>query len=328
MPKKKTGARKKAEKQRIRQKEIRLAGEGKSIVDWPCNYIMECEKCKRKQKNRAACYFCANVQKTIVCGHCGKMKCMMKSGDCVVKHPGQYTTGMGMVGAICDFCEAFICHGRKCLSTHACECPLADADCIECERDVWSHGGRLFKCSFCNGFLCEDDQFEHQASCQTLEGESYKCGSCNKLGQFSCLKCKSCYCDDHVRRKGFKYVRGDPLTCPKCSFQLQNTKDLSMSVKKFTYGRQQHDDDDDDDSGGAGGYAAYWENQGAGAGFSGFGMGAAYYNRDDDDDDDDDDSDDDEDDDDDEESDGSEENKEKFSDVFSGLKLNPVYADG
>lgn len=44
------------------------------------------------------------------------------------------------------------------------------------------------------------------------------------------------------------------------------------SVKKFTYGRQQHDDDDDDDdSGGAGGYAAYWENQGAGAGFSGFG---------------------------------------------------------
>ena len=25
-------------------------------------------------------------------------------------------------------------------------------------------GGRVFKCSFCDSFLCEDDQFEHQAS--------------------------------------------------------------------------------------------------------------------------------------------------------------------
>jgi hypothetical protein len=28
------------------------------------------------------------------CAECGKTKCMMKSGDCVVRHPGQYTTGM------------------------------------------------------------------------------------------------------------------------------------------------------------------------------------------------------------------------------------------
>ena len=27
-------------------------------------------------------------------------------------------------------------------------------------------GGRVFKCSFCDNFLCEDDQFEHQASCR------------------------------------------------------------------------------------------------------------------------------------------------------------------
>ena len=27
----------------------------------------------------------------------GKQKCMMKTGDCVIKHPGQYTTGLGMV---------------------------------------------------------------------------------------------------------------------------------------------------------------------------------------------------------------------------------------
>ena len=43
-------------------------------------------------------------------------------------------------GAICDFCEAFICHSKKCLTTHACECALRDGDCIECERGVWDHG--------------------------------------------------------------------------------------------------------------------------------------------------------------------------------------------
>ena len=36
-------------------------------------------------------------------------------------------------------------------------------------------GGRVFKCPFCEEFLCEDDQFEHQASCQTLESETLKC---------------------------------------------------------------------------------------------------------------------------------------------------------
>lgn len=36
-------------------------------------------------------------------------------------------------------------------------------------------GGRIFRCSFCNSFLCEDDQFEHQASCQKLESEDMKC---------------------------------------------------------------------------------------------------------------------------------------------------------
>ena len=43
-------------------------------------------------------------------------------------------------GAICDFCEAWVCHGRKCLSTHACACPLTDAECVDCERGVWDHG--------------------------------------------------------------------------------------------------------------------------------------------------------------------------------------------
>jgi hypothetical protein len=38
-------------------------------------------------------------------------------------------------------------------------------------------GGRVFQCSFCEQCLCEDDQFEHQASCQVLESENYKCKS-------------------------------------------------------------------------------------------------------------------------------------------------------
>ena len=27
------------------------------------------------------------------CAECGKTKCMLKTGDCVIKHAGQYTTG-------------------------------------------------------------------------------------------------------------------------------------------------------------------------------------------------------------------------------------------
>lgn len=78
----------------------------------------------RKQKSRAFCYFCQSVQRLPICAECGKMKCMLKTGDCVIRHPGVYTIGLGMVGAVCDFCEAWICHGRKCLQSHACQCPL------------------------------------------------------------------------------------------------------------------------------------------------------------------------------------------------------------
>ncbi|GAB6027270.1 Zinc finger protein 330 [Chamberlinius hualienensis] len=247
MPKKKTGQRKKAEKQRLRQKGIRSSE--KSLADIPCNAIMECDKCKRKQKNRAFCYFCSAVQRLPMCGHCGKTKCMMKSGDCVIKHGGVYTTGMAMVGAICDFCEAWVCHGKKCLTTHACSCGLQNAVCIECQRGVYDHGGRVFTCSFCHNYLCEDDQFEHQASCQVLESETYKCLSCNKLGQYSCLRCKICYCEDHIRRKGFKYEKNQLIPCPKCGHETQQTKDLAMSARRHDYGRQgvsQYNDDGDD----------------------------------------------------------------------------------
>jgi len=120
-------------------------------------------------------------------------------------------------------------------------------------------------CCFCNSHLCEDDQFEHQASCQVLESESYKCLSCNKLGQYSCLKCKICYCEDHVRRKGFKYEKDKAIPCPKCNYPTSQTKDLSMSTRSLKYGRQgnnQDDEDDDDyDGAGASGYSySYQEN--------------------------------------------------------------------
>ncbi|KAG8197867.1 hypothetical protein JTE90_024266 [Oedothorax gibbosus] len=259
MPKKKTGQRKKAEKQRLRQKEIRTAFVQKPLADHPCNAAMECDKCTRKQKNRAFCYFCSAVQRIPICCQCGKTKCMSKTGDCVVKHAGVFATGIGMVGAICDYCEAWVCHGRKCLTTHACNCPLQEALCAECQRGVWDHGGRVFKCSFCDSHLCEDDQFEHQASCQFLESETLKCQSCNRLGQYSCLRCKVCYCDDHVKRKGFKYERNQPIPCPKCNYDTSITKELSMSIRKHDYGRQSMGRDDSDDEG-ASGYAGYYSN--------------------------------------------------------------------
>lgn len=238
MPKKKTGQRKKAEKQKLRQKEIRARKDNVALAAHPCNVSMECDKCHRKQRSRAFCYFCQSVQRLPICAQCGKVKCMLKTGDCVIRHPGVFTTGLAMVGAVCDYCEAWVCHGRKCLQSHACTCPLQEAVCVECERGVWEHGGRLFNCSFCNSFLCEDDQFEHQASCQILESETYKCQSCNKLGQYSCLRCKTCYCDDHVRRKGFKYEKNKEIPCPKCGYDTSQTKDLSMSTRSHKFGRQ------------------------------------------------------------------------------------------
>ncbi|KAI7810793.1 zinc finger protein 330 [Triplophysa rosa] len=260
MPKKKTGARKKAESRKEREKQTRANKDNVDVAKHPCNFAMECDKCQRRQKNRAFCYFCSSVQKLPMCAQCGKTKCM-KSSDCVVKHPGVHSTGMGMVGAICDFCEAWVCHGRKCLSTHACSCPLVDADCIECDRNVWEHGGRIFRCSFCHNFLCEDDQFEHQASCQVLEAETYKCLSCNRLGQYSCLRCKVCFCDDHARSKVFKQEKGKAPPCPKCGHETQETKDLSMSTRNHKFGRQSGTDED-----GASGYSSYWKNVECGAG--------------------------------------------------------------
>uniref|UniRef100_A0A4W3K7Q8 Zinc finger protein 330 n=1 Tax=Callorhinchus milii TaxID=7868 RepID=A0A4W3K7Q8_CALMI len=280
-----------------------------------CRLSVECDKCQRRQKNRAFCYFCSSIQKLPTCAHCGKTKCMLKTSDCVVRHPGVYSTGLAMVGAICDFCEAWICHGRKCLSTHACICPLTDADCIECERSVWDHGGRIFRCSFCHNFLCEDDQFEHQASCQVLEAETFKCISCNRLGQHSCLRCKACYCDDHVRSKVFKQEKGKAPPCPKCGHETQETKDLSMSTRSVKFGRQAEAEED-----GASGYNNYWKDMGSGRGYTG----------EDDDfcEDDEDYEEEDEEEVEDKTESGVESETKSFSDTFAGLNLGRTYASG
>eukprot|EP00118_Oscarella_pearsei_P018572 m.191014 g.191014 ORF g.191014 m.191014 type:complete len:120 (+) comp39439_c2_seq18:24-383(+) len=97
MPKRKTGARKKALKQRIRQKAIRSGASMRNVADQPSNCIIECDSCGKHQKNRAFCYFCSKVQRVIVCAECGKSKCMSKTGDCLLKHPGGSATGMALV---------------------------------------------------------------------------------------------------------------------------------------------------------------------------------------------------------------------------------------
>jgi len=56
--------------------------------------------------------------------------------------------------------------------------------------------------------------------------------SCNKLGQYSCLKCKVCFCDEHIRCKRFKYCEKDRnYPCPKCSYPTAEVSDLSLSCK-------------------------------------------------------------------------------------------------
>jgi len=207
----------------------------------PSNFEIICDQCNKRQKNRAFCYFCATLQRLPICAQCGKSKCMATSGDCVVKHPGTFATGTDLVGAVCDFCEAWVCHSRKCLQNHTCPCPLADAVCVECQRTLWEHGGRMFKCCSCAKWLCEDDQFEHQASCQQLEAETFKCISCNKIGIWSCLRCKMCFCDIHVKAPTIKLEKAASPPCKKCKFPLQETKNLSISVRKHEFGRKATD---------------------------------------------------------------------------------------
>jgi len=97
----------------------------------------------------------------------------------------------------------------------------------------------MFRCGTCECWLCEDDQFEHQASCQVLSAETFKCSSCSKLGVYACLRCKICYCDTHVLSAATKFdKKRSEYPCKKCHYILKEVKDLSMSVHKIKYGRK------------------------------------------------------------------------------------------
>uniref|UniRef100_A0A8C5JSX5 Zinc finger protein 330 n=1 Tax=Jaculus jaculus TaxID=51337 RepID=A0A8C5JSX5_JACJA len=208
MPKKKTYARKKQEKQ------LRASRSTVNLAKHPCNAPMDYDKCQRWQ-NRAFCYFCNSVQKLPIFA--------VWKNKVYDEHAGVYSTGLAMVGAR-------VCRGRKCLSTHACAHPLNDAQCVECEGGIWDHGGRIFCCSFCHNFL---------SSCQVLEAETFRCISCNQLGQHSSLRCKARFCDEHARNKVFKQE--------KCKH---------MSTRSLRFGQQMGGKKRD----GAAGYDAFWKN--------------------------------------------------------------------
>ena len=50
--------------------------------------------------------------------------------------------------------------------------------------------------------------------------------------------------------------KGETMPCPKCSYELKETKDLSMSTRGYKYGRQGVADDEDDNAWGYYGYGS------------------------------------------------------------------------
>lgn len=96
----------------------------------------------------------------------------------------------------------------------------------------------MFRCFSCDQWLCEDDQFEHQASCQQLDSETFHCLSCNRMGLYTCLRCKICFCDEHVKGVINSNKKGEAHTCKKCGYLLRETKDISVSVRQHKFGRQ------------------------------------------------------------------------------------------
>merc|ERR1712025_1535358 len=104
-----------------------------------------------------------------------------------------------------------------------------------------------------------------------------KCQSCNRHGQYTCLRCKVCFCEDHVRRKGVKYEKNQPIPCPKCGYETVETKAMSMSTKAHKFGRQQQGD-----YGGYGGYGGGQDDDedGDDYGYGGGGASGGYYGED------------------------------------------------
>ncbi|VDM85165.1 unnamed protein product [Strongylus vulgaris] len=71
--------------------------------------------------------------------------------------------------------------------------------------------------------------------------------SCNRLGTYTCMKCKICFCEEHVRRKGVVITKSKEMPCPKCNCPVKETKDYSVSVRRHEYGRQHRPDYDEDE---------------------------------------------------------------------------------
>jgi hypothetical protein len=72
MPKKRTNAKRRATKHKARQQVIQSSFNRRTLGELPLNSSMECDKCRTRQKNRAFCYFCGQVQKLPMCAHCGE----------------------------------------------------------------------------------------------------------------------------------------------------------------------------------------------------------------------------------------------------------------
>lgn len=52
------------------------------------------------------------------------------------------------------------------------------------------------------------------------------------------MRCKAVFCDEHAKRKGFKYAPGQPIPCPKCGHPLDQAFCLSISTRQYAFGRQ------------------------------------------------------------------------------------------
>ena len=87
--------------------------------------------------------------------------------------------------------------------------------------------GLFVQCASCDNWICEDDQFEHQASCQVLESESNHCISWYEYqicmchaGDQSCVHAnKSCLSYCAVCLQAHASISGDQrmfmLVCDK-----------------------------------------------------------------------------------------------------------------
>jgi len=157
-------------------------------------------------------------------------------------------------------------------------------------------------------WLCEDDQFEHQASCQQLDSETFHCLSCNRTGLYTCLRCKICFCDEHVKGVTNIAKRGEALVCKKCQYPLKETKDISVSVRQHKFGRQGAGGHEEYGGGGGSGDGDY---EGGGEGYSGFGSYGGGHHGEASDEDEEEEEDDEDDDDDEEEED--EEDEDEYS---------------